>query len=85
MTTLDPNPAEAPNGALSGSKNIFTSNAMWASIATFVVGQVANIGGLEWLASVTQANIENVIGTIMTIIGLFGAWATARRKTKLTL
>lgn len=75
----------APVTAPVPEKNVLSSNAMWASIATIVLGVLAQVDGLQAIALFLKSNVEQIVGVIATVVGIYGAWATARRKTTLKL
>jgi len=72
-------PADLP------SKPFWQSNAAWASIITFLLGVATQFGLPQWVAEFAQTNVNTVYGAIMTLVGVYGAWATARRNSKITL
>lgn len=63
----------------------YESNSMWASIASFLVGLLTILGVSPELVAFIGAEFPKVIGVIMTLIGVYNAWATLRRKTTVSV
>lgn len=72
-------PAELP------TKPFWQSNAAWASIVTFLLGVATQFGLPQWIADFAQANVNQVYSAVMVLVGVYGAWATARRNSRITL
>ena len=67
-----------------GTKPWYESQSMWASIATGLVGFLTILGVPQAITGFLQVNLPIAIGAIMTLVGVWGSWAAATRKTTLT-
>lgn len=66
------------------SKPLIQSNAAWASTVTIIVGLLAGFKILpQAVADFVNANMEQFVGGVVAVLGLFNLWATTRRKTKI--
>lgn len=71
-------PADVP------AKPWYESHSMWASITTGLVGFLTILGLPQTITGFLQVNLPVAIGAIMSLVGVYGAWAAATRKTTLT-
>lgn len=61
------------------------SVSVWAGIASFVLGLLVQFGLVSQdMAAMLGANLNDIIGAIMTLVGVFGIFGALRRKTALT-
>lgn len=81
-TITDELPLETP--AETPAKPWYESHSMWASIATGLVGFLTILGVPQTVTSFLQVNLPVAIGAVMSLVGVYGAWAAATRKTTLT-
>lgn len=75
---------EAPAEPEVPAKPWYESHSMWASITTGLVGFLTILGAPQAITSFLQINLPVAIGAIMSLVGVYGAWAAATRKTTLT-
>lgn len=61
------------------------SLSMWTAVATFLLGVLTQMGVTSDLLDFINANLEDVVGAIMGVIGVVMAYATARRSTRIKL
>ncbi len=59
------------------------SVSVWASMAVFLLGIATQFGLPQEIADVMRANSEQLIGAVMTILGVIGAFGALRRKSVL--
>lgn len=67
------------------TKPAIQSNSMWASVLTIVIGFATSLGLSQELAEFFRAQVNDIVGIALTLVGMYGAYATARRKTAIKL
>lgn len=65
------------------TKPALESVSVWVAIVTFVLGLATQFGLPAEMADMLRANAEQLIGAIMTILGVVGAFGAIRRRTLL--
>lgn len=71
-------PAEATE------KPWYMSHSMWSSIIAGLLGFLTLLKLPQEITTFIGANYEQVIGAVLSLVGVYGAWAAATRKTTLT-
>jgi hypothetical protein len=75
-------PLEDP--ATPTEKPWYMSHSMWAAIFSGLLGFLTLLKVPQEITTFIGANYESAIGAILTLVGVYGAWAAATRKTTLT-
>jgi small neutral amino acid transporter SnatA (MarC family) len=61
------------------------SVSMWAAVVTFLAGFATQFGLSAEFAEFIGANVEQVVGAIMSLFGVVMAYGTMRRNSKIKM
>jgi hypothetical protein len=77
-------PIDSPGAEPVAEKPWYMSHSMWAAIFSGLLGFLTLLKVPQEITTFIGANYESAIGAVLTLVGVYGAWAAATRKTTLT-
>lgn len=67
------------------TKPFWESFSGWGAVVTLLLGIATQLGVSGEVVDFLRINWEAAVGAVFTLIGVFQAFATLRRKTRITL